>query len=115
MAGENKTVAETEALAASGKGTLYTITKAQAERVLQKLGHKDKFVTAHPDPLQPTSEQTFIAGDHASALQEQGGLEGKIARAATKYLRTEGSSTTILLSATERKQVSTHGASLKKA
>ena len=116
MAGENKTVLETEALGASGKGIVYTITKKQAETVLAKLGHKDKMVTAEADPVKPTGKhQTFIAGEHAAALQAEGGLAGKIARAATKYLRTEGSSTTILLSAAEHKQVKTHGASLKKA
>ena len=116
MAGENKTVLETETLAASGKGTVYAITKAQAERVLAKLGHKDKFVTGEPDPEKPTGKpETFLAGEHAAALQAEGGLAGKLARVATKYLRADGSSTTILLSAAEHKEVATHGASLKKA
>ncbi len=115
MAGENPTVKEMEALGESGKGTVYTITKKQAEAVLKKMGHGDKFVTDHPDPQNPTGEQTFLSGEESARLQAQGGLEGKVARIATKYLRHEGSSATILLSADEVKRMKTHGASLKKA
>lgn len=116
MAGENKTVLETEALGASGKGILYTITKKQAETVLTKLGHADNFITGHPNALEPGPKmETFLGERHAFKLQKDGGLEGKIARVATKYLRYEGSTTTILLSKEEHKKVQTLGAALKKA
>ena len=116
MAGENKTVLQMEAHGTSGTATLYTITKKQADAALAKIGHKDKFVTAEPDPIKPTGKlQTFLSGEHAKALQESGGLEGKVARVATKYLRYAGSETTILLTAAEHKQLVKHGASLKKA
>ena len=116
MAGENTTVKETEALGASGEGTVYTITKAQAEKALKKLGHGDKFTTDHPDPLRPGPKmETFFAGEHAAAMQHEGGLEGKIARVATKYLRVEGSETTVLLSKAEHTELGKHGVKLVKA
>lgn len=116
MAGENPTVLETEKLGASGQGVVYAITKKQAETALKKMGHDDKFVTDHPDRDRPgPTMHTFLAGSHAKALQEQGGLEGKIARAATKYLRYDGSETTILLSKAEHAELKKHGVSLKQA
>jgi hypothetical protein len=116
MAGENTTVLEMEKLGASGEGIVYTITKAQAEKVLKKMGHGEKFVTDHPDPKKPEEGlHTFIAGDPAKVLQDQGGLEGKVARIATKYLRYAGSQTTILLTKAEHAQLGKLGAKLVKA
>jgi len=119
MAGENKTVQEMEKLGASGEGVVYTITKAQAEKALKKFGHSDKFITDHPDPQKrgaaDSKEETFLAGEHAKTLQDQGGLEGKVARIATKYLRVEGSETTILLSKAEHTELGKRGVKLTKA
>jgi hypothetical protein len=116
MAGENKTVLEMEQAGVDGKTTVYTITKKQAELALKKMGHGDKFMTGDPDPLKPTGKQeTFLNGEHAKALQEQGGTLGKIARYATKYLRVEGSETTIALTKDDVKELKSHGVKLIEA
>lgn len=98
MTAHNKTVQEMGDTSADEVG-VYRFTKADGDKLMRKLGHQ-------------TADQVSLDKEVGNALQEKGGLVGKLARHCQKWLTDPGSVTTIPLTDSEYKQVAKLGAKL---
>jgi general stress protein YciG len=72
--------------------TVYRLTKDQAETMLRNMGHM-------------ATTDLALDRTRAAELQEKGGAAGKLARHASKWLRDDGSETTIPLTDQEHDEL----------